>query len=274
MKKGCLIASAIGFVLLMVAAAVIFLVFRLTKPVVDEGERFLAALGGGSPAAAYGMASASLRASQSAEDFERTVKAFGLEGYRSANWSNRKIQNDRGTLEGTVVTKAGGSVPLELELIKEGGGWKVLAIRGPQAGAATHPAIDTETTPAAAPPLAAPGPEVAKPLALATLLAFNQAVQSKSFDSFHANISGAWQRQITAAKLLEIFRPFIDAGIDIEPIRDLEPVFASPPALDEDGVLVIEGHYPTTPNKVYFKLKYLAEGGAWKLLGINVNVNE
>jgi hypothetical protein len=35
----------------------------------------------------------------------------------------------------------------------------------------------------------------------------------------------------------------------------------------------MEGYYPTQPLKVNFKLKYIYEHPAWKLFGINVNVN-
>lgn len=275
MKKGCLIASAVGLFLLLAAGVGVFLVLRLTKPMVDEGERFLAVLGSGSTSAAYGMASSTLRSSQSEEAFAQAVKGFGLDGYQSASWSNRQVQNDRGTLEGTARTKAGGAVPLTLEMIKENGNWKVLSVKGPQAGARTGPVIEKEVEDTEAKPaLAVPDSAAAAQLALASLMGFNHAVQQKSFTAFHAGISKAWQEEITPEKLLEVFQPFIDAEIDIALIGKLEPVFASPPAANDDGVLVLEGHYPTTPNKVYFKLKYIDEDGVWRLFGINVNVNE
>ncbi len=42
--------------------------------------------------------------------------------------------------------------------------------------------------------------------------------------------------------------------------------------LDENEWLVFQGHYPTEPSAVYFELKYADEGGVWKLVGINVNI--
>ena len=139
--------------LLLVVAGVIYFVFRLTAPMTEEGEKFLGKLGSGSTEAAYGMASATLRSSQTEDDFARTVKAYGLDGFESASWSSRNITNDRGTLEGTARTKSGGSVPLTIEMIKEDGTWKVLSIKGPQAGASTGPIIEEEPAATAKPAL-------------------------------------------------------------------------------------------------------------------------
>ena len=52
----------------------------------------------------------------------------------------------------------------------------------------------------------------------------------------------------------------------------VEPVFSEPPKVDGDGALVLQGAYPTTPNKVDFRLKYVYEKTAWKLIGIKVDV--
>jgi hypothetical protein len=269
MKKGCLIAGGIGFFLLLgLVAAIVFFVFRLSAPMVAEGEKFLNAVGSGSTEVAYGMASATLRSGQTQEDFSRNIKSFGLDGYQSASWSNRNINNDRGVLEGTAHTKSGGSVPLTMEMIKESGTWKVLSIKGPQTGASSGPIIAEESA------QTVPSTEESARLVLTSLLFFNEAIQAKSFDTFHGRISKIWQDQITPAKLLEIFQPFIDAKIDLAGIKPIAPVFKSPPAINSEGVLVLEGQYPTTPNKVYFTLKYVSENKAWKLIGVNVNVKE
>ena len=61
MKKGCLIVLAVGVVLSLIGAAVVFFVFRLTAPLVTEGEKFLNTAGNSSLEAAYAMASATLR---------------------------------------------------------------------------------------------------------------------------------------------------------------------------------------------------------------------
>ena len=110
-----------------------------------------------------------------------------------------------------------------------------------------------------------------KTLTRESLLAFNRAIQAQDFTAFHKQISALWREQITPAKLKEIFQTFIEQEIDLSPVASLEPVFDEPAVID-DGVLVVQGHYPTRPSAVQFRLKYLNEKSAWKLVGIKVDV--
>jgi hypothetical protein len=105
-----------------------------------------------------------------------------------------------------------------------------------------------------------------------SLAAFNRAIQAKDFTAFHKQISQLWREQITPAKLKRIFQDFIDQEIDLAAIARLEPVFDEPAKIDSDGVLVVQGHYPTRPSAVQFRLKYVSEKSAWKLVGIKVDV--
>ena len=96
-------------------------------------------------------------------------------------------------------------------------------------------------------------------------------MQKKDFTQFHQErLSPKFQKQFPLEKFAAIFQAFIDKGYDISNIAKSEPVFDIPPAIDSDGLLVLKGHYPTRPNKVTFKLTYVYESSAWKLLGINV----
>jgi hypothetical protein len=54
----------------------------------------------------------------------------------------------------------------------------------------------------------------------------------------------------------------------------LKPVFNHPAKIDSDGVLIVQGYYPTTPHRIIFKLKYLEEESEWKLVGVDVNLKE
>jgi hypothetical protein len=112
-----------------------------------------------------------------------------------------------------------------------------------------------------------------KALALDTLLAFDKAVQEKSFAQFHKErLSPLFQKEFPLEKFSAAFQVFIEKGYEISSIARAEPVFDSPPAIDSNGVLVLKGHYATRPNKVTFKLSYVREGSAWKVLGINAQV--
>jgi hypothetical protein len=260
MKKGCLIAfgAALGLVVV-----VLLFVFWLTRGAVSSADTFLTLIGQDKIEAAYQSSSATLRAQQSQESFAQSVQGLGLTDYASVFWSNREVKNDRAHLEGSVKTRAGGKIPLTMELVKENGGWKVIYLSAPRSGVAAEQSSK---------PL--PPDEKSKALVLETLLAFNQAVAEKSFAGFYEQISRTWQEQIDSEKLQEIFADFIDKQIDISSIKDVEPILTEPPQIDSNGILVLQGYYPTHPVKVNFRLKYLYEHPAWKLLGIKVNVNE
>ncbi len=108
-------------------------------------------------------------------------------------------------------------------------------------------------------------------LARDTLLAFNNAVQEKSFAGFYREqTSATFRKQFTLQKFSDAFQVFIEKNYDISNVAKAEPVFDPAPAIDKEGVLVLKGYYATRPNKVTFLLRYVREGSDWKVLGINV----
>jgi len=80
---------------------------------------------------------------------------------------------------------------------------------------------------------------------------------AKDFSEFHKYVAVLWQRQVTAEKLAQVFKPFTDSNLNLLPLDNYSPVFDGTPSINEDGVLVIKGHYPTKPSKVLFQLKYV-----------------
>jgi len=116
-----------------------------------------------------------------------------------------------------------------------------------------------------------PSEKEQKALVLKTLLAFNQAVQEKNFADFRREeASPQFRQQFPLEKLTAAFQGFIDGNYDIADIAQSKPVFEVPPDVDSEGVLLLQGHYPTKPNKVSFRLRYVYGQSGWKLLGINV----
>jgi hypothetical protein len=112
-----------------------------------------------------------------------------------------------------------------------------------------------------------------KTLLLDSLLAFNKAVRDRDFREFHAErLASQFQREFPLERFALAFQGFIEKGYDIANIAQFEPVFEMPPAINRDGLLIMQGYYPTRPNKVTFGLTYIYESSAWKLKGINVQV--
>jgi hypothetical protein len=161
-------------------------------------------------------------------------------------------------LKGQYPTRPN-KVTFRLTYIQEASAWKLLG-------------INVQAIPFVENTGKVPSDKELKALALDSLLAFNDAIQTKSFEKFYKKISQLWQKEVTSDKLREIFQAFIDKEIDIARITNVEPVFDRAPAVNGDGLLVIKGSYPTRPNKVSFELKYVYEDENWSLAGINVQV--
>ena len=150
-------------------------------------------------------------------------------------------------------------VTFDLTYIYESSAWRLLG-------------LNVKATPFVANTGKMPTDKELNTLALDSLLLFNAAIQTKSFENFYVKIAKLWQKEATPEQLLEIFQSFIDKEINIASIAKLAPTFEGTPTVNEDGLLVIKGSYPTQPSKVVFQLKYVYEDENWKLVGINVQV--
>ncbi|HUG90435.1 MAG TPA: hypothetical protein VML55_06360 [Planctomycetaceae bacterium] len=257
---GCPLTALAG---VAVIAGIVFLVFSLTRGATEAADRFLALVGEAKHHEAWLSTAGAVRAQQDEAEFVRTIERLGLDEAASASWSSRRIVNDEATLEGSVTTNSGGAIPVTIKLLKEQGEWKVLSITGPEAG------VQVATTRKQVPPDA----ELRR-LVTSTLLDFNAAIQAEDFTGFHESVSTAWQQQITPAQLLEAFQSLIDREVDLAAIEEVPAVFSEPPGFDENGMLVVQGFYPTRPVRVAFELTYAYEHPEWKLFGINVGLHQ
>jgi hypothetical protein len=257
---GCGAASVLGFGLFVgVGVAFVGGIFALTRPVVDASEQFLALLGREKFAEAYASAADGFRARQGEREFAAAVKQLGLTDYSSATWHSRQIDNQDGVAEGTVVTKEGGTKAVSVRLVREGGKWAVVAVR--------YGGIDLATIkPAPAPP---PEAEL-EMMTSEALLEFNRAVRAKDFAAFYGTLSDLWKKQTTPERLRRAFQVFIDKEVDVAAINQSKPHF-SRAEVNDTGLLVVAGEYPTQPSRVVFELEYARES-SWKLAGLSVSV--
>lgn len=108
----------------------------------------------------------------------------------------------------------------------------------------------------------------------ATLLDFAVAIKARDFTGFYHKIAKLWQAQTTPEELTTGFKSFSDQNIDLTVLQGLDPVFTEEPFLNDNGWLVLQGHYPTQPSITYFTLEYLYEESEWKLGVIDINVTK
>ena len=229
---------------------------------------------------------------------------MGLVEQAGAEWGKPEIEKRTAKIPVRIQTKEGKTVSLIVTLTRESTQWQVYSLRSPpsettgisenrftlvgktqvgkvqESGGPALKMID----PAFKDYQSLPVPPEAdlRQLARSTLLRFNEAVASKSFDDFYESTSLAWQTgkftdgqgQLTKGQLQREFQPFIDKKIDISAIQKVEPVWTAPVAIGSDGLLTLAGYFPTDAFQVHFSLKFIYEPPAWKLFGIDVNLRK
>jgi hypothetical protein len=201
------------------------------------------------------------------DKFTNVFQSFLEKGYDISNISKSEaVFDEPARVDSNGVLAVSGSYPtkpnkvsFKLKYLQEKSAWKLVG-------------INVQVVPFVEKTGPLPTEKEAKRLALDALLAFDKALKAKNFESFYGQIAKLWQAQTTAAKLKEIFQPFLAQDASISGIAEVEPVFDSKPAIDDDGFLVLKGSYPTQPSRVFFELKYIYEDELWELVGINVNL--
>src|SRR5688500_19073363 len=94
----------------------------------DAANAFFRAVQAKDTATAKSYLSEGFRAETSDAELEQFLEANALTTFADATWSRREISGGTGELEGTVTTANGGTIPLKLVLVKEGGAWKLHGI--------------------------------------------------------------------------------------------------------------------------------------------------
>lgn len=257
MKKvgfGCLVAM----VMILVAFGV---ALWATRDLPKAADAFFSRVREGKIHEAYLETASEFQAATSEEAFTEFLDRTALKNYQSASWSSRSIKNNTGTLEGTLTTRNGGKIPLVMDFVKEGKTWKILALRKAEAGIVKE-----------MPEPELPSDKDLRLLTSTSLSALGAAINKRNFEDFYDGLSELWKSQVTAGELKEAFSDFIEKNIDLTRVSYKTPVFSKKPAINEDGVLVLEGYYTTQPAQVNFVLKYVYEHPQWKLVGVNVKL--
>jgi hypothetical protein len=235
----------------------VWAIFAATNPAADAANAFLDHVGKGRIEQAYKEAAPLFRERQALSAFRIAVRRFGMDKFKSASWNSREISGERVLLKGTIELQDGTKLPAHIGLVKTAGTWRVIGMTFPAggiSGGGVPPQAEIEA------------------LVARTLLDFNAAVQDKDFTAFHASLSRAMRQKYTAEQIQGVFHKFIAQGINIAPIQGVKPQFDPEPTLTNDGALELKGHYPTSPSQVIFDLRYVREGGQWRIISINVRV--
>ncbi len=104
-----------------------------------------------------------------------------------------------------------------------------------------------------------------------TITALNHANRTGNYTVFRDLGSAGFQKANTAAKLAVIFSKLRRLDLDLGPIVLFDPKFTQPPAIDKNGMLRLNGFFPTSPQRVNFSLSYQRIAHSWRLFGISVS---
>lgn len=249
-------------------------IFYFTSDMVSSTDEFFAMVGANEVDSAYQGLSSAFKAETTLEQLNAFLSASGLSKFKEASWNSRSIKNGLGTLEGSVTTTDGATIPLEIQLVKEDGSWKIQHLSRKAAGVSTEKGSATESKTEAAPVASktVPSNDELVSMVRATMREFGKSIDGKSMESFHGYISNLWRSQYTVEKLEESYGKLYKMGAKWSSLENMSPVFEAEPVIDERGVLIVKGHYPTNPDTLTFAQKYIKEGLDWKLFGLHVNL--
>lgn len=257
MNKTLKIITSVAAVIVVAVAVV----FYFTADMVGVADDFFSAVKSKDFAKAYSFVSEDFKAGTSEGELSNFLTKSGLSGFKSASWKERSISGNLGELTGSVSTESGGVVPIKLNFVKSESGWKIYSMAKPP------PGLQEKATAGQI-----PSEEEQVKLVSGAMHVFAVSVNKKSMAELHAFSSNLMQQQFTIEKLTDAFNPFYKLGIDLTLLDKYGPIFDENASINEDGVLIIKGYYPTKPDKVFFQQKYIYEGLSWKLLGISVEI--
>ncbi len=124
-KSGLWKKLLLGVVLFVVFVVVLVLI--LTKGITDVVNKQLVSLKKGDLYTAYSLTSKDFKNSVSFESFKEFVERYpSLSKNKSHSFTERSIENNIGTLKGTLESEDGAITPVEFKLIKEEGEWKIV----------------------------------------------------------------------------------------------------------------------------------------------------
>ena len=239
----------------------ISLAWYFTAGIVDTAEQFFIAVKSGDRNKIDGYLSAEFKTSAGRQGLNEYISNNALSDYREVNWTSRSVNGNQGYLMGTMSMMNGEVFPLMLSLVKNDKGWKIYSLQK------LSPGLQVALM-----PVQLPSEQALLKLISESTHVFANSVKEKNMQNMHRHISRLWQQQISVQQLNNAFKGFYPLGGALLKLENYRPKLLKEARLTEDGVLRLEGWYPTQPKKVFFEHQYIYENTGWKLLGFNLNI--
>jgi hypothetical protein len=136
-----------------------------------------------------------------------------------------------------------------------------------------------ETSSAPGKAIKMPSEKAVDELIHSTLADLTRAVESDDFSELYSNASTDFQSTYTLEQVKDNFKVYQEQSTQVAPILKgsaaLEPDFSAAPLIrTEKGlqILVANGTFDTSPQKLRFETEYVNRAGEWRMLGLVVNI--
>jgi hypothetical protein len=256
------IIGVVGFIAACTGGLFLW-VYVGTADSAERADSFLASLAQGDVRAAYAQTATAFRHEQDDRQFADVVGKAGIAGYELPSWKDRTLdRNGRNTYFGSVNAEGRRSMPFILEILREGGEWRVLTFTGPGRADVGPGAWFRQT----------PEPPEMTALVLQSMRDFELAVSSKNFDDLFRTMY-TYRPETSPVVLEAAYREYLDEGVDLSGVRGLAPVFteASQIVRSPSGTLLVAtGRFPVEGAPVPFRFRYKYVHPGWSLYNIDV----
>ncbi len=240
------------------------LYFYFTATLVDAADDFLQSLSGKTAEEKMTYLSEDFKSQiNNKASFAKHIDLLSLNTYLSAEWGSRSIKSNRGSLAGVIKTKYE-VLPATLSFVKEGDQWRVYSLQ-----------IRSEQSQEKNESRELPDERAQLLIARQTLLIFMESVKQKSMQALYDNSAAIWRKHTSVSELNNAFAKFYNEDIDLlRQVGETQPVFEHKAKLDSEGFMLIAGHYKLNNQLLIFKQRYIYEGLAWGLVGLDIKLNK
>lgn len=250
----------VAFILIVIAA-----VFYFTSGLPKTADKFFTAVKNNNMQQAYSYTSDGFKKVTTQNALQEFLHNNGFDAYHEASWNSRNVSNNTGKLIGAIKTTDGKELPLSIDFIKSQNEWKINAINKPPSGIQTPKNTPSQTA-------QMPDEKYLVSLTRATMDSFAKSISENDMRHLRDESSSLFKKQVSLKEFNDGYQSFFKFEDKLMILNKLSPQFTQKALINEDGILIIQGQYPTTPKPFVFDSKYVYEGYGWKLLGLNVNI--
>ncbi len=255
-KVGKFVAAIVATMILMFS-----LYFYFTAALVSRADEFFQSIKNRSAEQSMAYLSADFKKQVPPDIFKQYIETTDLVEYKSSSWTSRSIKSNRGSLAGIVKTKYA-SLPATITFVKEQEQWKIYSLQ-----IRSQESQDNKEN------RELPKEQEQLLLSNNTIKIFIESVKQKSMQHLYETSAAIWQKHVNVSELDTAFASFYKEEPSLlEQVTRRQPVFEHRAKLDDEGFMLIAGHYQLDEQLLSFKQRYIYEALGWSLVGLDIKL--